>query len=61
MQNSARRKKQMSEREPDDTPKPADAPTRDRAPQPSDYYDDDATGYEIYKPEDDEEAEEGEG
>ncbi|MDX6484227.1 MAG: hypothetical protein QOE95_1998 [Gaiellaceae bacterium] len=47
----------MSQREPDDTPKPADPPTRERAP--GSYYYDDATGYEIYKPED-EEDEEGE-
>jgi hypothetical protein len=47
----------LSQREPDDTPKPADPPTRERAP--GSYYYDDATGYEIYKPED-EEDEEGE-
>ena len=49
----------MSEREPDDTPKPPPAPQRERAT--GDYYYDDATGYEIYKPEgeteDDEEGE----
>lgn len=50
----------MSEREPDDTPKPPPAPQTDRERRaPGDYYYDDATGYEIYKPgadtEDDEE------
>lgn len=40
----------MSEREPDDTPKPADAPTPERARRPGDYYYDDATGYEPYDP-----------
>jgi hypothetical protein len=44
----------MSEREPDDTPETADAPTPARAP--GDYYYDDATGYEIYKPDEDDEA-----
>jgi hypothetical protein len=50
----------MSEREPDDTPKPADAPTPARGREPGDYYYDDATGYEIYKPDEDEENEAGE-
>ena len=40
----------MSEREPDDTPKSADAPTPERARRPGDYYYDDATGYEVYDP-----------
>jgi hypothetical protein len=44
---------QMSQREPDDTPESADAPTRKQG----DYYYDDATGYEIYKPEDEDESE----
>lgn len=44
----------MSQREPDDTPKPADPPTRER--ERGSYYYDDATGYEIYKPEDEDEA-----
>jgi hypothetical protein len=43
---------QMSQHEPDDTPKSADAPTRKQG----DYYYDDATGYEIYKPEDEDKA-----
>lgn len=46
----------MSEREPDDTPKPADAPTPARAREPGDYYYDDATGYEIYDPDADEQS-----
>ena len=44
----------MSEREPDDTPKPADAPTDGRGRRPGDYYYDDATGYEPYDPKADE-------
>jgi len=40
----------MSEREPDDTPKSADAPTAERERRPGDYYYDDATGYEPYDP-----------
>ena len=44
----------MSEREPDDTPKPADAPTHALVRRPGDYYYDDATGYEPYDPEADE-------
>lgn len=44
----------MSERVPDDTPKPADAPLTERGRQPGDYYYDDATGYEVYQPEEDE-------
>ena len=48
----------MSEREPDNTPKtePALQPCSGR--EPGDYYYDDATGYEIYKPDEDEEDEE---
>ena len=46
----------MSQREPDDTPKPADPPTRERARAPGDYYYDDATGYEIYQPEEEEDG-----
>jgi hypothetical protein len=42
----------MSEREPDDIPKPAPPPQDRRERAPGDYYYDDATGYEIYKPED---------
>jgi hypothetical protein len=49
----------MSERR-DNTPEPADAPTRRRAP-PEDatgsYYYDDGTGYEIYNPDADKEEE----
>lgn len=44
----------MSEREPDDTPKPDATPQDTAARKPGDYYYDDATGYEIYKPEEDE-------
>jgi hypothetical protein len=40
----------MSEREPDNTPKPADAPTGAGRRRPGDYYYDDATGYEPYDP-----------
>ena len=47
----------MSEREPDDTPEPAAAPTAERGRRPGDYYYDDATGYEIYKPDEDEDEE----
>lgn len=50
----------MSEREPDDTPKPPPAPQPCSEREPGDYYYDDATGYEIYKPEDDDEPESGE-
>lgn len=41
---------------PDDTPQPADRsrPGREEKPRRS-YYDDDATGYDIYDPADDEE------
>jgi hypothetical protein len=48
----------MSQREPDDTPKSADTPTHERGR--GDYYYDDATGYELYQPEEDEVGEEGE-
>ncbi|HEY0173299.1 MAG TPA: hypothetical protein VGB98_19980 [Pyrinomonadaceae bacterium] len=50
----------MTERR-DDTTKPADESRPDRAP--GRYYYDDATGYETYRPEDDDEDEgpEGEG
>ena len=45
----------MSEREPDDTTNSPPAPQPDRARrEPGDYYYDDATGYEIYKPGEDE-------
>jgi hypothetical protein len=48
----------MNQREPDDTTKPADAPpTREREREPGSYYYDDATGYEIYQPEADDEDE----
>lgn len=50
----------MSEREPDDTPKPADATTAERARRPGDYYYDDATGYEPYDPEADADEDEDE-
>lgn len=52
----------MSEREPDHTPKPADAPTRNQSRRPGDYYYDDSHGYEIYRPDedDDEDGESGE-
>ncbi|HEX8161903.1 MAG TPA: hypothetical protein VF538_08530 [Pyrinomonadaceae bacterium] len=43
----------MKERAPDDTPKPDPPPQRERAREPGDYYYDDATGYEVYKPEED--------
>ncbi len=51
----------MSEREADDTPKP-DGPPQPDGDAPSDmppgsYYYDDATGYEVYDPESDEESE----
>jgi hypothetical protein len=51
----------MKERAPDDTPKPDPPPPRERAREPGDYYYDDATGYEIYQPEVDEDGEEREG
>ncbi len=55
----------MSEREPDHTPKPADAPTPDQPRRPGDYYYDDSHGYETYRPEDeeddDDEGDEGDG
>jgi hypothetical protein len=46
----------MSQREPDDTTKPDAPPTRER--ETGGYYYDDATGYEIYKPEEDKDDEE---
>jgi hypothetical protein len=45
---------------PDDTPKPAPPPQRGERREPGDYYYDDATGYEIYKPDGDEDGEEAE-
>jgi hypothetical protein len=49
----------MKEREPDDTPKPAPPPPQDEgAREPGAYYYDDATGYEIYSPGEDD-GEEG--
>jgi hypothetical protein len=51
----------MKERAPDDTPKPAPPPQHERAREPGDYYYDDATGYEVYQPEVDEESEDCEG
>lgn len=45
----------MSE-QPDDTTEPGAGSRPERAPQPGSYYYDDATGYEIYAPERDEEA-----
>ena len=51
----------MSEREPDDTPKPADAPTPERERRPGDYYYDDATGYEVYDPARDDGDDDSEG
>jgi hypothetical protein len=53
----ATEKTMMSEREPDDIPKPAPPPQDRRERAPGDYYYDDATGYEIYKPEDEDESE----
>ena len=53
----------MSEREADDTPKPDGPPQPERGRPPGSYYYDDATGYEVYNPESDEEdaAEAGDG
>lgn len=45
----------MSEREADDTPKPDSPPQPESDTPPGSYYYDDATGYEIYDPEADEE------
>jgi hypothetical protein len=45
----------MKERAPDDTPKPAPPPPREGARAPGDYYYDDATGYEIFNPSEEEE------
>jgi hypothetical protein len=55
----------MSEREADDTPKPG-GPPQPESGTPSDtppgsYYYDDATGYEVYNPEADEEEEDEDG
>ena len=47
----------MKERAQDDTPKPAPPPPAERGRTKGDYYYDDATGYEIYKPEEDEDGE----
>ena len=49
----------MKERAPDDTPKPDPPPQRERGREPGDYYYDDATGYEIYQPDDEDEADGG--
>ncbi len=43
----------MEQREPDDTTKRGEPPTRDR--DAGGYYYDDATGYEIYTPDEDDE------
>ena len=51
----------MSEREPDDTPKPDCPPTGAPARPRGDYYYDDATGYEPYDPEADEDEDEDKG
>lgn len=45
----------MSQREPDDTPKPDEPPTHER--ERGSYYYDDATGYEIYQPDEEDESE----
>ena len=45
----------MSERERDDTPKPDGPPQPGGDPAAGSYYYDDATGYEVYDPEADEE------
>jgi hypothetical protein len=45
----------MSEREADDTPKPDRPPQPQSGTTPGRYYYDDATGYETYDPEADEE------
>jgi hypothetical protein len=50
----------MREREADDTPKPGGPPHPKGDETPGSYYYDDATGYEIYDPEADEEDEDGE-
>jgi len=49
----------MSELEPDNTPKPAPSPQVTPAREPGGYYYDDATGYEVYRPEEDEDEEGG--
>ena len=46
----------MKERAPDDTPKPDPSPPGEREREPGDYYYDDATGYEIYQPDDEDGA-----
>lgn len=52
----------MKERAPDDTPKPAPPPPQTESGRAKgDYYYDDATGYEIYQPDENEEGEEHEG
>jgi hypothetical protein len=47
----------MREREADDTPKPGGPPQPESERPPGSYYYDDATGYEIYDPEGEEENE----
>ena len=46
----------MKERAPDDTPKPDPPPQGESAREPGDYYYDDATGYEIYRPGEDDDG-----
>jgi hypothetical protein len=48
----------MSEREADDTPKPGGPPQPASDAPPRSYYYDDATGYETYDPECDDEDDE---
>jgi hypothetical protein len=48
----------MSEREADDTPKPGDPPQPESDTPPGSYYYDDATGYEVFNPDADEEEDE---
>ena len=50
----------MSERERDHTPKPNGPPQPASDTPPGSYYDDDATGYEVYDPESEEEDDEAE-
>jgi hypothetical protein len=47
----------MRERERDDTPKPGGPPQPEGDRPEGGYYYDDATGYEVYDPEDEEEDE----
>ncbi len=51
----------MSEREADDTPKPDPSPQTASATPPGSYYYDDATGYETYDPDAEEEDDEAAG